>query len=299
MRYRRSADVREAQLASLRSGRGHLVYLSGDVPSRTVYEDVAGNCLRPVFTLDWGRKETKAGRVIDVTRPRDGANFVERHVPCRKCANCLERRSKHWQARAWHEIKRSHRTWMATLTLSDDTVSRGLNVCRGSLLKQGLDFDALPPGERFAMLDGLMYREFQKRLKLLRKKVDVPFRYLAITEAHPTREKINGMAIPHWHVLFHETDSEKQFRYDEHWLGRFRVRCVGTKLRKWLRLRPPFWVGGLQDFDLCDPMKPWEGAYVCKYLSEAIEARVRASKRYGEGSGSPVPSKTEVNERRR
>lgn len=274
--YRRSHDVRRSQMAALASG-GHLVHLSDGKPSRTVFHDVAGNCQRPVLTLDWGRSELKNGRTRIVTGSGNAANFMERYVPCRKCDNCLERRGYHWRMRAKLEATIAARTWMGTLTLSPACVVHALNICRDNMRKQGLDYDGLPYADRFTQLDALFYKEFQKRMKLLRKNTEVPLRYLAVTEAHKS-------GLPHWHVLLHETDPDRPLRYDADLLGRQRVSVNGRK--KWKRLRDPFWIAGFQDWDL---KEPYEASYVCKYLSKSLDAKVRASTRYGSVSDEPTP----------
>lgn len=284
--YRRSIDVRRSQISAIAAG-GQLVHLCDGKPSRTVFHDVAGNCQSPVRTLDWGRSEIKNGRTRIVTGSSNAANFMERDVPCRKCANCLDRRGYHWRMRAKLEATLAARTWMATLTLDPAVLSRSLDICRDSMRKQGLDYDALPYPDRFAQLDRLFYKEFQKRMKLLRKNTEVPLRYLAVTEAHKS-------GVPHWHVLLHEMDPDRPLRYDADLLGRQRI-TVGQR-RKWVKIRDPFWIAGFQDFDL---KEPWEATYVCKYLSKSLEARVRASKRYGSVSDEPPPSKTVVNDRGR
>ena len=51
-------------------------------------------------------------------------------------------------------------------------------------------------------------------------------------------------------------------------------------------------LAGFQDWDL---KEPYEASYVCKYLSKSLDAKVRASTRYGSVSDEPPPSKTEVN----
>lgn len=280
--YRRSTDVRRSQLQALAKG-GQLLHLSDGKPSRTVFHDVAGNCQRPVRILDWGRSELKNGKTRVVTGSGNAANFMERDVPCRKCDNCLERRGYHWRLRAKLETTIAARTWMGTLTLDPTALVRSLTICRSAMHSQGLDYDALPYSDQFAQLDRLFYKEFQKRMKLLRKNTDAPLRYLAVTEAHKS-------GVPHWHVLLHEVDPDRPLRYDADLLGRQRVTVDGR--RKWVKLRDPFWLAGFQHWDLKEAR---EASYVCKYLSKSLDAKVRASTRYGSVSDEPPPSKTEVN----
>ena len=281
--YRRSADVRRSQLAALAAG-GHIVHLSDGKPSRTVFHNVAGNCQRPVTVLDWGRVEVKNGRTRTISGSGTATNFMEREVPCRKCDNCLKRRGHHWWMRALAEHRNAARTWMGTLTLDPAYLARGLDVCRDNMRKQGLDYDALGASDKFGQLDKLVFAEFQKRVKLLRKNTDAPFRYLAVTEVHTGGGLYTELRVPHWHVLLHETDPARPLRYDADLLGRRRV-TVGGK-RKWEKIRDPFWLVGFQDWDL--KPDPKDAAYVCKYLTKSLDARVRASLRYGAFSDAQI-----------
>ena len=168
------------------------------------------------------------------------------------------------------EYHSASRTWMGTLTLNPEAVANTLHLLRVSLAKQGVDYDALEEAERFQLFDGVIYGEFQNRLKVLRKNTQVPVRYLAVTEEHAS-------GLPHWHVLLHESDPEKRLRYD----GDLR----------------PFWLLGFQKWKLVDDTKA--ASYVCKYLSKSIKARVRASLRYGGIPSAELPPEAKEREERR
>lgn len=178
-------------------------------------------------------------------------NFVEMHVPCRKCAACLRLRAYKWRNRALSEWRGSQRTWLCTLTLGPTAVSLLLAKVRVRLGRAGTDLEALPGDEQFLELDREGFRDVQLWLKRLRKNSQAPIRYLCVTEAHKS-------GLPHWHVLLHETG--KPLTYDGDLKGS--------------------WTNGFDSYKLVRDAAA--AGYVCKYLSKDISARVRASLSYGE-----------------
>lgn len=93
--------------------------------------------------------------------------------------------------------------------------------------------------------------EITKYLKRVRKKSGAPLRYILVAEAHKS-------GLPHYHMLIHECDPSRQVRHKD---------------------LTAAWSWGFTRFKLVETSNTaW---YVCKYLSKAQLARVRASVRYG------------------
>lgn len=274
-RYLDAAAVRKTQLKALANGARQRTFAKthkgpGSLLSRTVEWDISGRCEAPVTVELHGRREMKTGRERFVCSPAEGPNFVQMEVRCRKCGQCLRYRAHKWRTRSIAECHTAVRTWFLTLTLHPDVHARALDLARLDMRKQGLDFDLLPEKDRFAQVDRIFFKEFQKRMKLLRKNSGAALRYLAVTETHKS-------GVPHWHLLVHENDVTKPLSYDRHWRE--------------------FWLAGfwkaklITDSDEMPAAKA--AAYVCKYLTKSSEARVRASLRYGSFSAIQVPPEAE------
>ena len=263
MRILDARTVRRVQRLALANGGSVRSFADGS-RSRTVEWDVSGNCLSPVRVELHGRAAAETGvKQVYVCSDANAPNFVEMTVPCRKCSNCLRRRATMWRLRAVHEYRMSLRTWFATLTLNPESVITLLSRARVRLRKQGIDYDGLPGEEQFLLLEREGFAELQKWMKRVRKSSSSPIRYLAITEAHKS-------GVPHWHVLIHETG--KPLSYD---------RCLKGS-----------WHLGFDSYKLVRNTKA--AGYVCKYLSKAVAARVRASSRYGGTVVPTLPPKAEV-----
>jgi hypothetical protein len=153
-----------------------------------------------------------------------------------------------WTQRATLECAKANRTWFGTLTLSPWRHDYAANLARIRLARNGVDLEALAPGEQFAERHREISKEITKYLKRVRKKV--AFRYLIICEAH-----VSG--LPHYHILVHETHAPIEWRH----------------------LSWP-WKWGFSKFKLVKD-EAHSADYVCKYLSKSDRARVRASVRYG------------------
>lgn len=93
-------------------------------------------------------------------------------------------------------------------------------------------------------------KEFTKYIKRLRK-AGFKFRYVLVAEAHKD-------GFPHLHALIHENS------------------VLSPIPKRELAARWPF---GYTTFKLADKKSAF---YICKYLSKAVLARVRASQRYGQ-----------------
>lgn len=258
--------VQRRALANGGSVRQFVAPSHGSHHSRTVEWDVAGNCLSPITVELHGRPRAPQGQKHMVLS-RDGKpNFVVMEVACRKCANCLRRRGYMWSMRARAEWGQSPRTWLATLTLNPTSVTVLLSRARVRLARGGVDYDRLAGPDQFLELEKEGFRELQKWLKRLRKNTGKRIRYLAITERH-----VSGM--PHWHVLLHE--SADRLSYDRELKGS--------------------WQLGFDSYKLVRDRRA--AAYVTKYLSKAVEARVRASSRYGGALAPSLPAYPECEQR--
>lgn len=174
-------------------------------------------------------------------------------TPCRRCQTCLKRHARLWRERAFIEIQESERTWFGTLTLSPDEHIRVDHLAA----TRERDFWSLSPDKKFAARKKVIGREITLYLKRLRKEGGVPFRYLCVYETHNSEDTSDFMrGRPHMHFLLHE------------FAGPIRKRSLDAQ-----------WKLGFSKWKLTDGMEAaW---YVSKYISKAVDARVRASLRYG------------------
>lgn len=185
-------------------------------------------------------------------------------VRCRKCDPCLRYRAMNWRERCEAEILSANRTWFGSLTFTPIQHKRAdheiaLKAIEGSELDPSLLDDEkvewvlsmLSPEVLWSERQRVLGREMTLYMKRLRESLDVPLRYVIITERH--KMKLRGR--PHFHVLIHET---------------------GLPIRK--RELKQAWSGGHVMFKLADRNSAY---YVTKYLTKESSARVRASFRYG------------------
>ena len=149
----------------------------------------------------------RASRRVRVTRANPPA-FVDMHVACRKCENCLNRRAAHWRLRASAETRAAPRTWFVTLTYRPDLLFRNLTRTRVRLAKARVEWETLSEHERFIEQEKECFSDVQRWFKRLRKNHGAPFRYLAVTERHKS-------GAPHFHVLLHEQDLNRPLRYND------------------------------------------------------------------------------------
>lgn len=181
--------------------------------------------------------------------------FLELSVACRRCEPCRKSRARLWFARACYEVGQSPRTWFATLTFAPDRRQHVLNVVRAAETRMGRDFDTYDEKLRASKLlnvAGKSVTLFLKRLRIKHK-----LRYLLVGELHKD-------GFPHFHLLIHELGAP-----------------IGERV-----LRGQ-WTEGFSMFKLVDVFDEQrearkQVAYVCKYISKDMLARVRASKEYGQ-----------------
>ena len=124
---------------------------------------------------------------------------------------------------------------------------------RQRLWSGGTDFDALSPHDQFMERMTEIGREVTLYLKRVRKESGARVRYLLVAEAHKT-------GLPHLHILVHEASPDMPVRH---------------------KTLEGQWKLGFTRFKLAHDVKT--ASYVCKYISKALLARVRASLRYGQG----------------
>jgi len=174
---------------------------------------------------------------------------------CRRCPVCLLKKSRLWAYRALTEIDKSERTWFGTLTTNPET-DVWIDANAGTRKR---DFWLQPEGKKFDQRAQVMGIEVTKFLKRIRKNCGVPFRYLLVTEEHNSRETGSlKRSRPHCHLLIHE--------------------FPGRPLRK--TILETSWNHGYSQWRLTTGERrvAW---YVSKYISKAMNARVRASLGYG------------------
>lgn len=199
---------------------------------------------------------------------------------CRRCEECLRKRAARWRYRAVAECEQAPRTWFGTLTLRPEEHYRIDALARQSERNWHDLTDHAISGLRMRGVG----KELTKWLKRVRKNSGVPFRYLAVTEIHTgeKRSRIKDREVqqhaitgyPHIHLLVHEVNGEEPL-LKKHLSGRWDDKCSVWET-------PPSWTLGFTKFKLLPPDDKQKGAmYLCKYLSKAMDARVRASIDYG------------------
>lgn len=215
--------------------------------------DAAGKCQQPVGFETYGHISLPPGHPGGmVAIPQDGVPVILRgDARCRRCDACLKARAREWTARAIRETTYASRTWFGTITLSPDWQQWHLESARQRARTAGYDLDADPYGVQFMARVASIGLEITRYLKRVRKDSGCRLRYLWVAEHHAS-------GLPHFHCLVHE--------------------IAGTITKRVLQGQ---WKQGFTQFKLVDEEKPKAAAYVCKYLSKASVARVRASLRYG------------------
>lgn len=252
--------------------------------------DVAGRCqspvarelhVRPADETDPAKRKLYAfideikrlfgeATVTRDTRDRDARKTYNKHVvikpgtefsltltmsvACRKCEHCRKRRQRMWSNRAKAETLAARRTWFGTLTLRPEAHAVMVARAQVRLARSGVSFELLSFGEQFLERHKECSIEITKYLKRVRKESGAKFRYLLVAEHHQ-----NG--LPHYHVLVHERDD------------------VGVKHRT----LSSQWQLGFEKWRVVTDYR--QATYLCKYLSKATVARVRASGAYGTAVG--------------
>lgn len=289
--------------------------------SRYVEWDISGNCRNPVRVnrysrasenpkvLREGRRKADPfakviGRIGDIIVPWHEIKRVARVqrlgmevtllTECRRCDECLRKRAARWRFRAVAECEAAPRTWFGTLTLRpeehykiDALLRLGVKDAKGRYRRQPVtNWHELTDEARARLRIAEVNRELTLWLKRVRKNSGCQFRYLAVTEIHtgegrsaikdPETRSHCITGFPHLHLLVHEVPGQpllKKFLAGRQVAGR------------WETL--PTWKLGFTKWKLLPPDDRKKGAmYLCKYLSKAMDARVRASEHYGSIIGS-------------
>lgn len=173
---------------------------------------------------------------------------------CRRCRVCLRKKSRLWFFRAKNEIADAPRTWFGTLTCSPENHYR-LDELASSRKR---DFWKSSPGKKFETQSVVLASEITKYLKRLRKMAGTRFRYLLVLETHDsakTSPEMKGRL--HAHLLIHEISGQLPI----------------TKA-----ILDQQWRLGFTKWKLADQEA---AAYVSKYITKALDCRVRASLDYG------------------
>lgn len=214
--------------------------------------------------VDFGTGEVEEKHVFD------GDHLtLEAEVRCRRCDSCRRYRAWVWRTRAEQEIQGAQRTWFLSLTLRPEEQVKGLYRAQLKASRAGTPWHELVPregenfegrlaSEQFKQRVDALYPEVQLWLKRMRKNSGAKLRYLLVAEAHKSGE-------PHFHALLHEVTDRRATK-----------RCIQQA-----------WALGFSNAQLVADAKP--AAYVCKYLSKSLAARVRASQHYGKASYDDAP----------
>lgn len=236
------------------------------IRDRPVVEwSVAGNCTAPrPFTI-----EGKMWRDHATWNQHRDPYWLDMSVRCRRCKSCLQARAHHWAERAIAESAMAPRTWFGTLTFSPAEQWATEARARANAAAWYRPARRYNEGEvefanrvreaRFIQMHTANGPLLTKWLKRIRKESGAKLRYILVAEAHKSGR-------PHYHCLVHETNEG------------------GRVLHKTLSSQ---WIHGFSQFKLADDSA---AKYVCKYLSKAAEARIRASLDYGRLSFTPSDS---------
>lgn len=226
-----------------------------------VHWDIAGKCTAPQTVILTAapseglhdRRTKRRSRYVALVPGLTRVTLtVELATRCRRCGWCLRRRASKWRLSALTEIDQAYgRSWFGTLTFSPDWQFRVRATASRAAASKGEDLERIEPQARFRYLANAGGALCTKWLKRVRKESKATLRYMLVVEAHKSGD-------PHWHVLIHEVKP-------------------GEPVRE-LTLRTQ-WSHGFSKFNLVKDSRA--AAYVTKYLSKSLMARVRASVRYG------------------
>lgn len=188
-------------------------------------------------------------------------------VRCRKCDACLKVRAWSWKRRAVAELAAAKRTWFTTLTLSAENQVRAKFKTIERLANSSVKFDDLNSAEQFAEIVKTIGVEITLMIKRVRKNSGATLRYMLVTERHKS-------GLPHFHMLWHETDVSKPVRWkhlDAAWRWGYSLHKLVT--------------------DHGDERENKRiASYLAKYLTKSVVSRVRCSAGYGQCSDL-LPSK--------
>lgn len=222
--------------------------------------------------------------------------IIELHSRCRRCEPCRSRKVKFWQARAVAEYEQASLTLFGTLTFAPERDVEVDCLARVQLAEKGVDFDQLPPDEKFRQRTIYAGVEITRWLKRVRegdtRRGKPDFRYLLIAEAHDSARTSDAKrGRPHWHCLIHEKASASALVLSEEWAkdpttGDLRTDRYGNPFLTETAFLKRQWTQGHSTFAMC--RSPQAAGYLCKYIAkEDTRSRVRASFRYGAAEAAP------------
>jgi len=205
--------------------------------------------------VDWYKENGKTvflpHRAPDEARP-PATQTVWLKVRCRKCIRCLWAKRRLWTAKAIAEVRSANRTWLVTLTCDGHrrtwarfAAEKWCNTARSET------FNAMSEADRTKALAKFISPEVTRWLKRVRKSSGVPLRYLLVVEPHKD-------GFPHYHLLVHEPSAPVTKR-----------ELQGA------------WKWGFSNARLLEQGDVKGTQYACKYLTKAVQTRVRASRQYG------------------
>lgn len=196
----------------------------------------------------------------------------------------------YWAARAVEEFHANPSTYMVTLTLRPEMHYHFDAVMHQRAPELLPRLREIEKAGRSGLASATLFRaraqnmgtEIQRYLKRLRKRA--PLRYLQVAEAHREGESLVA-GRPHFHLLVHEVELGTLVRP-----GEYRVenghcpRCDRWHKSAFELCDHAFvrtqWPHGYTKVVRCVDEKT--AYYLCKYMSKAMEVRVRASLDYGD-----------------
>jgi len=223
---------------------------------------------------------------------------------CRKCEACMEARGFMWRERALVEFYKAPRSLFGSITMSpeqhyamDARIHSGERAEDGRFIRHPKNLRELSPEELFQARVSIFGEELTLWIKRLRKKFGTNcMRYMLVAEAHDSdKTSVEMRGRPHFHMLVHD--------YTENGMvsgnpldaitsgrdGEWEKRLIKTKqgYRGYAFVTDDAfirknWQLGFTKFQLASTEH--SVFYLCKYLSKAMMARVRASIDYGAGA---------------
>lgn len=271
----------------------------GLVARRYVRLELGMDCEAPYEFEMWARWSATHRKVV-----KPIGVYVK--TRCRKCFSCKRRRSMFWAGRAVTEWQNAPRTLMGTFTMSIDQHNLIDDRITLRLAEGRVDFRKLSDDERFAERVSEFGYEVTKWLKRLRKgdatHVKPQIRYLLVAERHES--EFTGVEMrgrPHFHCLIHEMvpgalvigspqaaiEAGRTDTWCDVEAGEYECRHIRNKRGQWVPaafVRDEAFIR--KNWELGFTKFQWASSansayYVCKYLTKAMSARVRASQYYG------------------
>lgn len=196
-----------------------------------------------------------------------------------------------WMARAVSEYRASARTWLGTLTLTPEDHARMDYEISAS---RQINLEQLSQDELFRERARVIGQDVTLWLKRIRKELKADVRYLLVAEAHEGEPGSKVYGRPHYHILLHEKQPGALTP------NRTDVRCVTSEDGSVVRYMSDTafvrkeWKRGFSRFVECETER--SAVYLCKYVSKAMMARVRASLRYGR-TDTPVGLRSGTNDK--